>query len=207
MDKGKFIVFEGIDGCGKGTILEMVYKWLLGKKINKNRIVVTREPWTSKPGEKTREIIKSENNPVSRANELLDLYLNDRKEHLEKEINPSLEQGKIVLCDRYKYSTVAYQAAQGINIRQLVEQNKGFLSPDICIILNLEEDIALERISVDKKRGSKEMFEKKEFLVKVRELFVRMPELFPEENIRLIEASKSREEVFKETKKLLKEFI
>ena len=207
MDKGKFIVFEGIDGCGKGTILEMTRKWLAGKRVYKDKIVVTQEPWTSKQGEKAKEIIKSENNPASRANELLDLYLSDRKEHLEKEVNPSLEQGKIVLCDRYKYSTVAYQAAQGINIRQLVEQNKGFLSPDICIILNLEEDIALERISVDKKRGSKEMFEKKEFLVKVRELFVRMPELFPEENIRLIEASKSREEVFKETKKLLKEFI
>ena len=93
--KGKFIVFEGIDGCGKGTILEMTRKWLIKKKIPEEKIIVTQEPWTSEYGKRTREILKNESNPESKSNELLDLYLRDRKEHLEKEVEPALEQEKI----------------------------------------------------------------------------------------------------------------
>ena len=196
MQNGKFIVFEGIDGSGKGTIIGMAREWLAGRGIPPERILVTKEPWTSDYGKKARGILASEKNPGNRAKELLNLYLSDRKEHLEKEILPALAKGKIVLCDRYLYSTIAYQAAQGEEINSLVEKNSGFTKPDICFILDLPVEDALERIEKDKKRDSKEMFEKKEFLQKARKNFLGLSKLFPGHGITIIDARGKKEETF-----------
>ena len=195
MAEGFFIVVEGIDGSGKGTAIKGMREWLASKGLGRNSVFSTREPSDSAHGKKAREILRSGDNPKERAEELLLLYLKDRAGHLEKEIIPALRNGKIVICDRYKYSTVAYQAAQGIDIKGLVEKNRGFRKPDLAIILDITAKDAIRRIEGDSGRDAKEMFEKKEFLEKARANFLKMPGLFADENIIIINASGNREKV------------
>jgi len=100
-------------------------------------------------------------------------------------------EANIVISDRYYYSTIAFQATQGLDIKILVELNKEFLEPDIAFILDVKPEIALERIKTRKK----EKFEQIEFMNKLREKFLELPK-FLNDNIKIIDASKDMNEVF-----------
>jgi dTMP kinase len=202
-----FLVFEGIDGSGKGTVIEMARRWLIKKGMAKEMVLVTHEPSDSESGRKAREILKKEKNPAERMDELLSLYMKDREEHLENEIKPALEKGMFVLCDRYRYSTVAYQAAQGADIAKLAEMNRRFLRPDACFILDIPPEQALERIGKDEKRPETEMFEREGFLEEVRGNFLRMPELFPKDSIIMVDATRGKEDVFREVEAFLRSVV
>ncbi len=203
MAKNLFIVLDGIDGSGKGEQMIKLHNYLYVK--NKfNRILSTREPTNGKYGQKIRKILEKEKDPQKNAELLLDLYIKDRREHLKNTINPFLAKSiasecNIVLCDRYYYSTIAFQHAQGIDAKMLVEANKKFRKPDIAFILDLPAETALARIEG---RGAKEKFEKKEFMEKVRRNFIELKELLPD-NINIIDATGSIEEVFQAIKKEL----
>ncbi|MFH1586546.1 MAG: dTMP kinase, partial [Candidatus Diapherotrites archaeon] len=150
----------------------------------------------------------SDSRPEEKAHEMLDYYVNDRVEHLGLEIIPAMNKGKIVLCDRYKYSTIVYQFAQGLPLVKLIRLHEKMLIPDLVLIFDVPSEIALERIVKDKKRDLIEKFEKKDFLDRVRNKFLDLPNFLLGENIKIIDASKSIDEVFEETKneidKLLK---
>ena len=110
--KGKFIVIEGIDGCGKTTQIDAIYDWLPGSGLmsRNSKLIKTREPGGSPIGKKIRELILSnekENKPSS-LTELL-LYAADRSEHVSKIISPELRKNNWVLSDRFSDSTLAYQ--------------------------------------------------------------------------------------------------
>jgi len=205
--KGRFIVFEGVDGSGKGTIMEKVKNYLIKKGIPKKNIIATREPTDGEYGQKARELQRKDSLPEEEAHKMLDYYVNDRVEHLGTEIVPALNKGKLVLCDRYKYSTIVYQFAQGLPLRELVRMHEKMEIPDLILIFDVPADIAIGRIVKDKNRELIEKFEKKEFLEKVRTKFLDLPN-FLHENIVIIDASKPIDEVFEETKneidKLLK---
>ena len=149
--KGKFIVFEGIDGCGKTTQIKSIFNWLPKSNLvsNNSLIVKTREPGGSILGEKLRELILSndkDNSPSSLA-ELL-LYAADRAEHITKKISPALKKGDWVLSDRFSGSTLAYQG-YGRNIdKEIIKQLEIIAcqgeKPDITFLLDIspEESIA-----------------------------------------------------------------
>ena len=149
--RGKFIVFEGIDGCGKTTQINEIFNWLpTSNFISKNAsIIKTREPGGSLLGERLREIILSNKNDdvPSNLTELL-LYAADRTEHVKKIISPALQRGDWVLSDRFSGSTLAYQG-YGRNIDIEIIKKLEIIAcqgekPDITFFLDIppEESIA-----------------------------------------------------------------
>ena len=199
--KGRFIVIDGIDASGKGTVALALYGYLIEKGIPQKDIVFTFEPTGGETGRKIREMLKADKKPLDHAEKCLELYIKDRKEHLKNEIIPALKEGKIVLCDRFKYSTIAYQGAQGIDMQKIIEMHKGMPIPDLTLILDIDVNIAISRIKADPKRNIFDKFEQKDFLNKVRQNFLAMKTLLPKENLVYLNASKSKEEVFQEAKK------
>jgi len=149
--KGKFIVFEGIDGSGKTTQINEIFKWLPTSHLisNNSSIVKTREPGGSLLGAKLRELILSNNkdNVPTNLTELL-LYAADRTEHVAKIISPALTNGDWVLSDRFSGSTLAYQG-YGRNIDKEIIKKLEIIAcqgqkPDITFFLDIsiEESIA-----------------------------------------------------------------
>ncbi len=198
MDKGCLIVFEGIDACGKGTMLSMTLDYLFNNFKEFDKLFVTREPTYSHTGRQIRKMLKEDSKPMDNAKKLLELYLDDRKEHLENVIRPVMARKSIILCDRYKHSTLAYQQTQGIPLQQLIAAHKRMLVPDLTLILDLPANIALDRISQN--RGNFDKFEKKSFLEELRQNYLELPKFLEGENIKIIDASDSKEKVFERIK-------
>ncbi|MEM0360135.1 MAG: dTMP kinase [Candidatus Diapherotrites archaeon] len=196
---GKFIVFEGVDGSGKGTMLAKTAEWLFNCCTEHDKIVLTREPTFSGYGAQIRRALKADHEPMTKAKQLLNLYFQDRKEHINKLIKPALQLGSIVLCDRYKYSTIAYQHAQGIPMETIIAMHKRLLVPDLVLILDVEPKTAMKRIRTG--RSSIEKFEKDFFIEEIRQNYLNIKKALPEEPIRLIDANGEPEEVFLKVKK------
>ena len=150
--KGRFIVIEGIDGCGKTTQIDMISKWLpdSGLILKHKTFIKTREPGGSLLGQKIRELILTNNqvDPPSYLAELL-LYFADRAEHLAKTIVPELEKGNWVLSDRFSGSTLAYQGyGRGIDIKIIKELEKIVckgIKPDMTFLLEISPEQSIDR--------------------------------------------------------------
>ncbi|MFC2154001.1 dTMP kinase [Candidatus Altiarchaeota archaeon] len=135
-----FIVLEGLDGCGKSTQARLLAEWL--EKQGKDALL-TAEPTKNSIGKAIREILAGEEEIDPRALSLL--FTSDRGEHLVKEVEPALKQGKIVVSERYYYSTISYQNAQGVDWDWLVSLND-FRKPDLAFLLEVPADWASKRI-------------------------------------------------------------
>ncbi|RCJ24662.1 dTMP kinase [Nostoc minutum NIES-26] len=148
---GRFIVFEGVEGCGKTSQMQLCCQWLQSNGIP---VAVTREPGGTELGLELRRLLleKSEDKPVAEVTELL-LYAADRSQHVAQELKPNLAAGKYILCDRYTDSTIAYQGyGRGLNmslIEQLNHIATGGLESDLTIWLDVDVEVGLAR-----KRGS-----------------------------------------------------
>ena len=197
--KGKFIVFEGLDGSGKGTMLARTAEWLFNSNPGYDKILLTREPTYSGAGKQIRKMLKSDKEPLTKSKQLLQLYFEDRKEHLEKVIKPALQLGSIVLCDRYKYSTICYQQAQGIPVEKIISLHSRMLVPDLVLVLDAEPETALQRIRSS--RSVIEKFEKDFFLEELRENYLALKKLLPKEPIKIIDANSSIEDTFARVKR------
>jgi len=131
--------------------------------------------------------------------ELQKLFTQDRKEHLEKLIIPALKAGKTVISDRYFFSTFAYGVSDGLDLDELIKMNDNFLLPDLTFVLKVSPKVCIERI---KKRGGEiKLFEKKEKLEKVWQIYEIVPNKF--ENVNMIEGEKTKEEVFSQIKEVV----
>ena len=202
MPKGIFIVLEGIDGCGKSSQSKLLFDWLNENKIE---AIFTHEPTSGEIGSLlTSKYLKEVDLPLVDAF----LFCADREEHLKRTVLPALEQGKVVVSDRYYHSTLAYQQAQGLELNWLLELNKNFIKPDLTIIIDLEPELAVERIEKDENRKmeDRKKFEKVEFLKKVRKNFLDLKKIL-KEKIVVVNGEASKEKVFeailKEVKKIL----
>jgi len=199
MKNGKFIVFDGLDGSGKGSQMHRLAKYLFRSSKN-NHLFLTREPYTSIHTEKIRQLLKDNVDPKAYAQEFTDLFVADRIEHavvMEK----ILAEGVHVLCDRYKYSTLAYQATQGMAVEKLIKLHVNLPVPDLAIFLDVPGEGAAQRISSDGERPHKEVFEQVDFLRELRNNYLRLPMLLPEEHIVVIDATKPIEDVFEQVKR------
>ncbi|MEG0497917.1 MAG: dTMP kinase [Carnobacterium sp.] len=150
--KGIFITIEGPDGSGKTSVIQSLLP-KLEKELNQT-IVATREPGGSKIAEKIRELILDpEHTEMDVRTEAL-LYVAARRQHLVEKIIPALNEEKVVICDRFVDSSLAYQGvARGIGVEQIAAINQFAtegLSPDITLYLDVEAHIGLERINKNK---------------------------------------------------------
>lgn len=195
--KGVLIVFEGIDGAGKSTQAEILLERLEAIGYD---VAYFREPSESKWG---REIKKRALLPDSLSpEEELGLFLKDRRENVERNLKPALEARKVVILDRYYYSTIAYQGAKGIDKEMIIRANEEFVvKPDLVFILDIDAKRGLERIQ-DRKKKDK-LFEREDYLVKVRKIF----RSFEGENIIHIDALKPREEISKKIEASILDYL
>lgn len=163
--RGLFIVLEGIDGTGKSTQTRLLADWF---RERGREVVASREPTDGPWGSQLRA--SAATGRLSPEEEL-DLFLRDRREHVEKLIAPSLGAGKVVILDRYYFSTMAYQGARGFDPTEIRRRNEDFAPvPDLLFILDLDVDAALGRIGA---RGdTANEFEKRDSLEKCREIFL-----------------------------------
>ena len=194
MTKGLFITFEGADGCGKTTQLMLLAKYLKSKGLE---VIVTREPGARGLGEKIREILLNYDGEVSSQAEAF-LFLADRAQHIDVIVNPAVESGKIVLCDRHTDSTVAYQGyGRGLDIDRIKMLNNlatGDRRPDLTIVFDIDVETSMARVGAEKDRMESAGTE---FFNRVRNGYLKIAELEPE-RVKVLNATKSVEDIHKE---------
>jgi dTMP kinase len=163
--KGILVVFEGIDGSGKSTQAHLLMEWLKKKGFD---VVYFREPSTSRWGRmvKKKALVADSLSPE----EELDLFIKDRRANVRKNLIPALNKKKFVILDRYYYSTIAYQGAKGIDMEMIKRMNEEFVvQPDMVFVLDIDSEKGLARI--ENRRKKDKLFEKEDYLMKVREIF------------------------------------
>lgn len=187
--RGRFIVFEGLDGCGKTTQMFYLRKKLLEAGV---RCKEEREPSDGIIGLITRGAVRKK--MVFGTETMAHLFAADRYEHVINDILPELERGISVLCDRYVYSSLAFQGLS-MDMDKLLMYNKAALEtlmPDLTLFIDVPAAVCARRISNE--RTHLELFEGDETL-KIRESFLRAFELFPA-NVKIIDGDNSEEAVF-----------
>jgi len=164
--KGIFIVIEGLDGSGKTTQAN-----ILAQKLQKNyEILCTAEPSGGKTGSFIRECCLYEDKRLPTEAEAL-LFAADRIEHMHNELMPALAQGKVVICDRYVHSSLAYQGSAGLSLDWIKTINARALEPDFAFFIDVSPEHVLQRLQ--RKRSVMEILETQQ---KVREIYMKYVE-------------------------------
>ena len=205
--KGLFITFEGIDGCGKTTQAQAVFRLIRRKKLP---AIFTREPGGTAISEKIRDIILDpKNHRMSWKTELL-LYNASRTQHLDEKILPALKKGAIVICDRFFDATLAYQG-WGRNldrpmIRALHKIATGNLQPDLTLIFDLPAAVARKRMKDLGKKKDRLEKEQGRFQEKVRSGYRSLARKYPH-RCRLINTNRPIEETRAEVMEILNRYL
>lgn len=201
-DKGYFVVFEGGEGAGKTTQIEALTKWLEARGEN---VVVTREPGGTAIGERLREILlDKESERMHPKTEAL-MYAADRAQHVAEVIGPALEEGKIVVSDRFLDSSLAYQGlARGLGLDEIYDISKwatGSLVPDLVFYLKVDAKTGFSRITRDTDRLESEGAT---FHEKVSVAYRKLAKQFPDRFV-VLDATNSPSELHEEVVKVLEE--
>lgn len=196
MNRGKFIAVDGIDGSGKGGIVKRLVAHLF-ERDKRSHVWLTREPYNTTHQVRIRELLANAVNPRDFADEFTRLFVADRAEHLV-DVETFLSRGSHVVSDRFKYATLVYQSMQGVDPMRLIEMHRGMLVPDLAILIDVPAEVALDRITHDPARkGKKEVFERDvDTMRTLRERFLLLPRMLPEERIVIVDGVGTPEEVF-----------
>lgn len=206
MHKGLFITFEGNDGSGKTTISKKVYEALLKKGYP---VIYTREPGGIEIAEKIRTIILDPQHTSMDARCEALLYAASRRQHLVEKILPALKQGKIVLCDRFVDSSLAYQGVgRGIGIDEVLKINEFAIEnhmPDATVFLRVSLETGLKRVNA---RGNLDRMDREanDFHQRVADGYDTVRKMFHERMFE-IDAERDMETVFQSTLKICEEII
>ena len=191
MTQGLFITFEGPDGCGKTTQMNLLAQYFekKGKKV-----VLTREPGGKGLGEKVREILLNYNGEVSDRCESF-LFLADRAQSIDIIVKPAVKQGEIVLCDRHIDSTVAYQGyGRGLDINEINMLNNlatGGKKPDLTLVFDVDVETSMKRVGKEKDRMESAGID---FHNRVRNGYLELAKQEPT-RIKVLDATKTIEEI------------
>jgi dTMP kinase len=205
---GYFFSFEGPDGAGKTTIIQLVEKFLTEQGFE---VISTREPGGIEIAEKIRAVILNpEHKSMDARTEAL-LYAAARRQHLVERVVPALNEGKIVLCDRFIDSSLAYQGfARGLGIDEVLAINEFAIDgcmPSLTVYFDLDPKIGLERINKNKLREINRLdMESFSFHYKVREGYLQLVKRFKDRIIQ-VDANRTIDEVFEETAKIIMQRI
>ena len=202
-NKGLFITLEGGDGAGKSLLIDRLEQELQSRSLS---VLNTRNPGGCLIGEQIREIIlHQKEDPATPRCELL-LYLADRAQHVQTILLPAIDEGKIILCDRFNDSTIAYQAAgRGLDrseIKKLCSFASQGLVPTLTLYLDIDPIIGLQRVKKVGQGHDRLESEKLEFHNTVRAAYLDLAEQ-EKERITVIDAGQSPEAVFKQALKLI----
>lgn len=189
-----FIVFEGIDGCGKTTQAKLFAKYLQKEGF---QVYLTREPSDNRIGRFFRENYLEKE---ASWNVLRDVFMffADRAEHVELEIEPALREGKIVVSDRYYHSSIVYQyvgslrSRQKLSLKWLLETASLFPKPNLVFIIDVDIETAMSRIE---NRGKYARYEFREYLSELKGMFLKLPELLRNETIYIVDGIGAVDEV------------
>jgi len=181
--KGVFICVEGLDGCGKTTQTRLLVERLKKKGYD---AIYTAEPSRGKIGKFIKEYCLHGETRVSSIVEAL-LFAADRFEHVEKEVIPALNEGKLVVSDRYVYSSLAYQGAAGLDLEWIEKINEHTRHPDLALFIDVEPETVIHRL-----KPRKSVMENLETQRNVRDVYVRFVE---KGELVKIDGNKSKQEV------------
>lgn len=201
LNQGIFITFEGGEGAGKTTLIEEIARQLSSEGYH---VLKTREPGGTKLGEQIRSILLQHSGPLSPYAELC-LFLASRAQHIQEVIGPALEEKKIVLCDRFNDSSVAYQgAARGLGMEKVSEFcefiSQG-LKPHITLYLDLEPELGMARVAKTREQDRIEV-ETMVFHGKIREAYLEIHHA-DQKRFRLVDATLPPARVFQEAMKMI----
>ena len=195
--RGLLIVFEGLDGAGKTTQLGLLYEYLCQQGQD---VVRLREPTEGPWGQKLRQLLLHGRGDVTPDTEL-EWFLNDRREHVDRCIQPALNRKQIVLLDRYYFSTMAYQGARGYDPQDVQARNEAFAPPpDLLLLLDLPPEVGWRRL---KQRGTPSHFERPDYLEQVAGIFAAMD--FP--YLRRIPAARELEAVQSQVRREIQQLL
>lgn len=198
-----FITFEGADGCGKTTQIELVNKYLQEKGY---KTLVTREPGAKGLGEKLREILLNYEGEVSPNCESF-LFLADRAQHVDCIIKPALKNNTIVLCDRHTDSTIAYQGyGRQLNIQEIKKLNDiavNGLKPDLTIVFDIDIETSMQRVGKTKDRMESAGME---FFNRVRNGYLAIAQEEPK-RVKVINSADTIENIHTKVVELVEEVI
>ena len=182
--RGRLVAFEGLDGCGKSTQLAR-----LRARLDGERTFFTREPTDGPHGRQIRAAARK-GDPLDPAQELA-WFRDDRREHVDREIEPALAAGRWVVTDRYFLSTVAYQGARGLDWHAILRESEAsFPVPDLVLLFELDPAIGLARIEA--RGGTREpLFEREAFQHRVAAIFAALERPY----IRRIDAAQDEDAV------------
>jgi len=193
MKRGFFICIEGLDKSGKTTQSILLVETLCRMGYD---AIYTSEPSSGEIGNFIRRYVLNRKERVYVMVEAL-LFAADRTEHTESFIKPNLKKGKIVVSDRYLFSSLAYQGAAGIDIDWIKEINKAAIKPDIAIYIDIPVEVIFRRC-----QGRKSVMERREIQEKVREIYMK---LVQDGELILVDGNKSVEETANDIKRLVTE--
>ncbi len=193
-NRGSFICVEGLDGCGKTTQAK-----LLVKRLNKSHnAVYTAEPSRGKIGTYIRKSYLYGEKRLSIILEAL-LFAADRIEHLENEVFPFLDEGRLVISDRYVYSSLAYQGAAGLSIEWIEKINEHALQPDLAVFIDVNPETVISRL-----KPKKSVMENLKTQKEVREIYLKFVE---DGRLIKIDGNKSEKMVAKEIYEVVTRFL
>lgn len=199
MTRGLFITFEGADGCGKTTQIELLDKYL---KEKGRQTLLTREPGAKGLGVKLREILLNYDGEVSPQCESF-LFLADRAQHVDCIIKPALKDGVVILCDRHTDSTVAYQGyGRGLDLDRIYMLNNiatGGLKPDLTIVFDVDVETSMKRVGKEKDRMESAGVD---FFNKVRQGYLEIAKKEPG-RVKVINSSDTIENIHKKVVELV----
>lgn len=203
---GKFISFEGPDGAGKTSVITAI-QGELEKQLGKAKVMYTREPGGNHISEQIRQVLFDEHNTDMDGRTEALLFAAARRQHIVSEILPGLKAGKIILCDRYVDSSIAYQGAGRHlgeeKIWQINQYAIDGLLPDLTIYLDVESKLGLQRIAEHRSNQVNRLDEEQlSFHQTVRESFLRLQQNDPE-RIKLIDASQPLAKVISDVKQTI----
>ena len=200
-----FITFEGPEGSGKTTVIEQIRALL----AETHEVVKTREPGGIPISEKIREVLLTKGHEMDGRTEAL-LFAASRRQHLVERVVPALEAGKIVLCDRFVDSSLAYQGiARGIGFDDIMAINKFAIDsymPDLTIYLKLDPETGLQRIRDNARENNRLDDETIDFHKKVVLGYNELSELYPD-RIKIVDADQSVENVVRDTLNIINTYI
>ncbi len=196
--RGVLVLFEGIDGSGKSTQARALLRALRRRGVD---AVAFREPTRGRWGREIRALAARGEGACTPEEELR-LFTADRRENVERNLEPALAAGRVVVLDRYYLSTIAYQGAKGLDTRRIRRMNERFaVRPDLVFVMDLPAAEGLSRIAARKRKDP--LFEREDYLARVRAIF----RSFRGRTIVHIDATRPRREIAEEIRERVERLL
>lgn len=209
--EGMFIVLDGIDFCGKGTQAGLLVEYLMNHPLDQEfkliNVLHTREPSNSPFTLEIRETLQSELDPSAKKQRLTELFVKDRQFHLDNVILPALKAGVWVVCDRYMYSTLAYQSAQGVDMNELVRMHEGMRVPDAVFVIDVPGKESLARKARKRDKRPDEMFDQVDFQERLRENYLGLRTRLPDHPLRVLDGVRPIQDIAGEIREVVDSLV